>query len=157
MSKDNGVPPTGSGCEASPSAAKEASSQSRIPNAGLFADLRFLRTLLDAEIAKEGRVVSFMVRAGLLSDLLDVVESTAFRTSLIGRMTEKLEAAREQIVELWHESEAGREPLPHYLGMTEAEYAVWAVYARDSDGSGEAGQTAKRAGPVGRERGHRHD
>jgi hypothetical protein len=57
-----------------------------------------------------------------------------------------VEQLRETIVELWHETEAAREPLPHYLGMTEAEYAEWAVPG--SAQGGEARQGGDACGSV---------
>lgn len=39
---------------------------------------------------------------------------------------DEIERLRELIVELWHESEAGRKDLHHYLGMNWQQYQAWA-------------------------------
>lgn len=40
-------------------------------------------------------------------------------------MQAEIERLRENITELWHSSEAGREDLQHYLGMSWEEYCEW--------------------------------
>jgi uncharacterized protein (UPF0335 family) len=46
--------------------------------------------------------------------------------SRVDKLEERVRALEDEIVDLWHESEAGRKELHECLGMTAEEYARWA-------------------------------
>jgi len=55
--------------------------------------------------------------------LRDTIEALLSR---VDKLEERVRELEDEIVDLWHESEAGRKELHECLGMTAEEYARWA-------------------------------
>jgi len=59
----------------------------------------------------------------IVLELADTIEALLSR---VDKLEERVRELEDEIVDLWHESEAGRKELHECLGMTAEEYARWA-------------------------------